>query len=113
MVSQIKVLPKVDLIICHGGNNTVTESFYFGKPMIIMPVYMDQFDNAQRVHEKGFGLRLNAYRCTKEELTNAINKLIYDHDLALKMKKISQRIQTQVGQGKVAQLIENLVDSFK
>ena len=113
MVSQIKVLPLVDLIICHGGNNTVTESFYFGKPMIIMPVYMDQFDNAQRVHEKGFGLRLNAYRCTKEELTNAINKLIYDHDLALKMKKISQRIQTEVGRGKVAQLIENLVDSFK
>ena len=113
MVSQTKVLPKVDLVICHGGNNTITESFYFGKPIIIMPVYMDQFDNAQRVHEKGFGLRLNAYQCTKEELTNAINKLIYDDDLALRMKKISQRIQTEVGKGKVVELIENLVDSFK
>ena len=109
MVPQTKILPKVDLVITHGGNNTVTETFYFGKPMIVMPLFVDQFDNAQRVHEKGFGIRLNAHRCTKEELTNAINKLIYDDELTLKMKKIAQRIQNQVKQGKVGELIENLV----
>ena len=109
MVPQTKVLPQVDLVITHGGNNTVTESFYFGKPMIAMPSFQDQFDNAQRVHEKGFGIRLNAHRCTKEELTNAINKLIYDDELALKMKKIAQRIQDEVKLGKVGELIENLV----
>ena len=109
MVPQTKVLPKVDLVITHGGNNTVTESFYFGKPMIIMPLWCDQFDNAQRVHEKGFGLRLDAHRCTKEELTDAINKLIYDNELALKMEKIAQRIQDEIKSGKVGELIENLV----
>ena len=80
--------------------------------MIIMPLYVDQFDNAQRVHEKGFGLRLNAHRCTKEELNNAINKLIYDDELSLKMKKIAQRVQSQVKSGKVGELIENLVIDF-
>ena len=110
MVSQIKVLPKVDLVITHGGNNTVIESFYFGKPMIVMPLYVDQFDNAQRVHEKGFGIRLNAHRCTKDQLVNAINKLIFDEELALKMKKISDRMQAEVKLGKVAELIEQLVN---
>ena len=113
MVPQTKVLPKVDLVITHGGNNTVVESFYFGKPMIIMPLYVDQFDNAQRVQEKGFGIRLNAHRCTKDELANAINKLIYDDDLALKMKKISYRMKTEVKLGKVAELIEQLVTDKK
>ena len=109
MVPQIKVLPKVDLVITHGGNNTVTETFYFGKPMIIMPMFGDQFDNAQRVHEKGFGIRMNPHQCTKEELNNAINKLVYDDDLVLRMKKISQRIQLEIKQGKVGELIEKLV----
>ena len=111
-VAQTKVLPQVDLVITHGGNNTVTESFYFGKPLIIMPLLFDQFDNAQRVHEKGFGIRLNAHQCTKQELTNAINKLIYDDQLALRMKKIAQRIQDQVKLEKVGELIENLVIHF-
>ena len=110
MVPQVKVLPKVDLVITHGGNNTVIESFYFGKPMIVMPLYVDQFDNAQRVHEKGFGIRLNAHRCTKDQLVNAINKLIFDEELALKMKKISDRMQAEVKLGKVAELIEQLVN---
>ena len=110
MVPQTKVLPKVDLVITHGGNNTVIESFYFGKPMIVMPLYVDQFDNAQRIHEKGFGIRLNAHQCTKDQLTNAINKLIFDEELALKMKKISDRMQAEVKLGKVAELIEQLIN---
>ncbi|CAG2100335.1 unnamed protein product, partial [Medioppia subpectinata] len=74
-VPQIQVLPLVDLVITHGGNNTVTETFYFGKPMIVLPLWTDQYDNAQRVHEKGFGIRLDAYKCSEEELLNAIERI--------------------------------------
>ena len=63
---QTSILPQVDLVITHGGNNTVTESLYFGKPMVVLPLFWDQYDNAQRVHDTGFGVRLDTYGHTRE-----------------------------------------------
>ena len=67
-LSQPAILPHVDLVITHGGNNTVTESIHFGKPMIVLPLFWDQYDNAQRVEEIGFGVRLPTYEFEPEEL---------------------------------------------
>ena len=106
---QIQVLPIVDLVITHGGNNTITETFYFGKPMIVMPLFGDQNDNAQRVEEKGYGIRLNPYECTENELLNAIEKLLNDKELKEKLKKISERIQTENSIAKLPKMLENLL----
>ncbi len=69
---QTSIIPLADLVITHGGNNTTTECLHFGKPMIVLPLFWDQHDNAQRVAELGLGVRLDTYRFTDEQLHAAI-----------------------------------------
>jgi MGT family glycosyltransferase len=106
---QTEVLPKVDLVITHGGNNTVTESLYFGKPMVVLPIFWDQHDNAQRLDETGFGVRLDTYRHTGEELTGAIERLLGDEALAARLASISERLQRAGGTALATDLIERVL----
>ncbi|XP_054161847.1 UDP-glucuronosyltransferase 3A1-like [Oppia nitens] len=108
-VPQIKVLPIVDLFITHGGNNSVTECMYFGKPMIVLPLFWDQFDNAQRVEDKGYGIRLNPYECSEQQLLQSIDSLLNDNQLAEKLKKASKRIQTERQIERIPEMLMKLV----
>jgi len=105
---QISIIPKVDLVITHGGNNTTTESVHFGKPMIVLPLFWDQYDNAQRVHEKGHGIRLATYAFKDEELTGAIDKLLNDSALLSKLNKIGEAVRSRKGIEEAATKIEAL-----
>ena len=105
---QTSVLPRVDLVITHGGNNTTTECLYFGKPMVVLPLFWDQHDNAQRVDELGLGRRLSAYECTADELSDAIGGLLADGGLRERLGAISARVQASPGTEKGADLIERL-----
>jgi UDP:flavonoid glycosyltransferase YjiC (YdhE family) len=106
---QTSLLPQVDLVITHGGNNTVTESLYFGKPMVLLPVFWDQHDNAQRLDETGFGVRVDTYGHAPEELRGAIARLLDDGTLADRLAQTSRRLQTARGTELAADLIERTV----
>jgi MGT family glycosyltransferase len=103
---QVSVLPHADLIITHGGNNTVTESLRFGRPMALLPLFWDQYDNAQRMHETGCGIRLDTYAHAPEELTGAIERLLHDAPLRERLAAISARLASTPGTEKAADLIE-------
>ena len=69
---QTTIIPQVDAVITHGGNNTTTEALHFGTPMILLPLFWDQYDNAQRMDELDFGVRLATYAFTDEEMSAAL-----------------------------------------
>jgi MGT family glycosyltransferase len=108
---QASILPQVDLVITHAGNNTVTESLWFGKPMVVLPLFWDQYDNAQRMQETGFGRRLDTYGHEPDELTGAIDELLNDRALAERLAALSRRLQKAPGTVKAADLIERVTSS--
>jgi MGT family glycosyltransferase len=107
-VPQTSIIPEVDLVITHGGNNTVTESLHFGKPMVVLPLFWDQYDNAERMQELGYGVRLATYDFADQELTGAVDGLLNDEALRSDLDVLGERIRDQEGIRTAADLIEDV-----
>jgi MGT family glycosyltransferase len=103
---QTSIIPACDLVITHGGNNTTTEALHFGKPMIVLPLFWDQFDNAQRMAELGLGVRLPTYDFEEDDLRDAVAQLLVDADLRRRMAVEGERIRARDGKTTAADLIE-------
>lgn len=108
MLPQTKVIPLVDLVISHGGNNTVTETLHFGKPLIVLPLFWDQYENAQRIDELGFGRRLDTYAFTAEQLTGAVDAILADTALRARLAEIGSAIRARDGLRVGADVIERV-----
>jgi MGT family glycosyltransferase len=106
---QPSVIRQVDAVIHHGGNNSLTECLYFGKPAIIMPYVWDGHDNATRVDEAGHGFYLHRLNWTKEELAEKINRMMSDEKMKATLAATSAHMQGQNGPVKAAKLLDELV----
>ena len=106
---QPSVIPLVDAVIHHGGNNSFTECLYFGKPAIIMPYVWDGHDNATRVQETGHGFKLDRYNWTDQELADRITSMLNDGAMKDKLAATSEHMQSEHGPTKAAGLLNRLV----
>ncbi len=105
---QPSVIPQVDAVIHHGGNNSFTECLYFGKPAIIMPYVWDGHDNATRVQETGHGFKMPRYDWTDEELIAKLETCLSDPAMKAKLAATSAHMQAQSGPAKAAKLLDGL-----
>ena len=108
LVPQPALLPAVDAVITHGGNNTVTECLHFGKPMVVLPLFWDQYDNAQRMDELGLGVRLPTFEFEDAELGAAIDRLVADAELTERLRAISKRLHDEPGTERAADCVEGV-----
>jgi MGT family glycosyltransferase len=54
-IDQSEVLPHADLVVCHGGSGTAFGALAAGVPLVLVPVFADQFENARRIAAAGAG----------------------------------------------------------
>ncbi|NXB05423.1 UD11 glucuronosyltransferase, partial [Cnemophilus loriae] len=93
-VKLIKWLPQNDLLahpktrafITHGGSHGIYEGICNAVPMVLMPLFGDQMDNAKRVESRGAGLTLNILEMTSNDISTALKAVIND-------KKYKENIQ--------------------
>ena len=107
-VPQPALLPLAEVVITHAGNNTTTECFHFGTPMIALPLFWDQYDNAQRLAETGYGITSRRTSSRTASCFGAIDRLWEDESLYEQMADIAARVQGSPGTVKAADLIEQV-----
>jgi MGT family glycosyltransferase len=112
-VPQAELLNRIDLVVSHGGNNTLNETLYYGKPVIVLPVGGEQHDNASRIEFHGLGYRIDMALLSAGTLCNVVEKLRKDTELNQKLKKVSNQLIESEGATASVSLIEWVMENKK
>ena len=68
--------PAVKMFVTHGGLSSLHESIYYGKPMLVIPLFGDQFLNAISIEDAGLGIWLNDENFNASQLADLIVKQV-------------------------------------
>lgn len=109
-IPQTFFLDRASLAIIHGGNNSITECAYYGIPLIVLPMFGDQLDNAQRVEDLGFGRRLDAYESTEAELRQAIDEVLSNKEMQEKCRELGKSMRSRDDVQKISLIIKKLAE---
>lgn len=104
-VPQEAVLARADLVICHGGINTVLEPLAAGLPMVVMPLAFEQAGIAARIERAGAGLALSR-RTSPRRLAAAISQIRNDPAFRARAKALQLEMREAGGAARAADLIE-------
>ncbi|CAF0915614.1 unnamed protein product [Adineta ricciae] len=108
-INQQQVLSHsfVRIFITHGGISSLAESIYMHVPLIVLPAFADQFDNAMKVEEANIGYVVDWHTITSDLLASYINKLNDKHDSVVeRLVCIHQISELAGGAQKAAKIID-------
>ena len=97
-----------DLVITCGDTKTVTEALFYGKPLIVMPLFGQQLDNAQKVKNAGLGVLLEPYRCQLSTTYGSINAMLEDPMVRRILYNMSYKMQNSDEIKNLCAMIEDL-----
>jgi UDP:flavonoid glycosyltransferase YjiC (YdhE family) len=75
--------------------------------MIVLPLFWDQYDNAQRMDELGFGVRLPTYGFTEAQLGEALDRVL-GAELRTTLARVGEAVRARAGLRAGADVIEQV-----
>lgn len=111
---QLQLLPHIDLMISHGGANSVMECLAHGKPIALLPICNDQFLQAKFVEKEQVGKVLDTRNPDVESYKKQLLPLLNADALEVKnAKKVGESFARHGGPTEAADLIVELLEKRK
>lgn len=104
-------MPHMDAVICHGGFNTVNDTFTNGLPMLITPIAYDHFHTAKLIVNAGCGISIRYKRLKIADLQNAVFELLENPQYRNAALKIKETFIASGGNDKAVQLLEDFAEA--
>jgi UDP:flavonoid glycosyltransferase YjiC (YdhE family) len=73
---QVAALDACDVVVCHGGNNTVTEALTAGLPVLAAPFSTDQFAGAEDLRRAGLGDVVDPSTASADDIAARLTSLL-------------------------------------
>ncbi|KAF9423654.1 hypothetical protein HW555_000980 [Spodoptera exigua] len=93
--SDLLTHSKIKLFITQAGLQSTDEAISAGVPLVAIPIFGDQFFNAERYEYLKIGKKLSMEKLTVEEFTNAINTVINDGSYRENIAKLRRIFQDE------------------
>ena len=106
-VPQSELMPYMDAVICHGGFNTVNDTFINGLPMLITPIAYDHFHTAKLIEQAGCGISIRYKRLRISDLRNTVFELLENPKYRVAAQKIRETFIEAGGNDKAVELLED------
>ncbi|WP_415893744.1 glycosyltransferase [Neptuniibacter sp. PT8_73] len=91
-INAPELLPTADLVVCHAGKGLITESLFFGTPLLLLPTHMEQRMNAELVKSLGSGLTI-AGNINQQNVKKVLSRLLTDTSFTDNAGKIAKKYE--------------------
>lgn len=108
-VPQAALMPHMDMVICHGGFNTVNDTFSNGLPMLITPIAYDHFHTAKLIEQAGCGISIRYKRLRVEDLQKTVFELLEQQKYKAAAKNVQASYLAAGGNDRAVELLEDFV----
>lgn len=105
-VPQEAVIAKSDMVVCHGGMNSVLEPLAAGLPMVVVPLAFEQSAVAARLEHSGVARALSP-RASGRRLAEAIEEVRANPSYRARAEAVRTEIGEAGSVGRAAGLIES------
>jgi len=110
-IPQSLLLPYCQLIVQHGGSNSLLAALNIGLPMVIVPLIADQFFNANVVHKLQLGQVLQLEQLTPDSIRAKVEEVLANPLYRQNILRLQTEMHALPDQQQAVELVEQVARS--